>query len=266
MTFNNYHIHTIFSDGKAEAESFIIKAIEMGMGEIGFSDHSPVPCESNWNMPEDRYDEYVERISVLRKKYADSIRVLIGIEVDYAEKITDYCRYKKLDYTIGSVHYFTDKAGKIWNFDSTSGEYNEILNTVFNGSAREMVYEYYRLVRQMIGVLKPDIIGHLDIIKKFNRGNVFFNEGEDWYKDMVRETLTVIKKSGGLVEINTRGLYKGHCDESYPSAWIINECKKLNIPMILSADAHRPEELSLKFPEAAQGVGHKNLIQTNLNR
>jgi len=39
----NLHTHTNFSDGSAEPEVYVKKAIELGFTALGFSDHSPLP-------------------------------------------------------------------------------------------------------------------------------------------------------------------------------------------------------------------------------
>src|SRR3989339_315258 len=177
MTLPNYHVHTIFSDGLEDPESYIKHAISMGMAEIGFSDHSPVPFLSNWNMKEKDYKRYIQRIHALQKKYMNDIVVRLGMEVDYLSDLVDYDRYKKLDYIIGSVHYFKDSPD---NFDENLGNFTTLLKNVFKGDIKRMISEYYRLISEMVQVLKPNIIGHLDLIKKFNKDNIFFDEQADW--------------------------------------------------------------------------------------
>jgi histidinol-phosphatase (PHP family) len=63
-------------------------------------------------------------------------------------------------------------------------------------------------------------------------------------------TLELIKKSGTIVEVNTRGIYKGRSEELFPGTKILQKIRQLGIPVTISADAHRPEELSLYFNEA----------------
>ena len=73
----------------------------------------------------------------------------------------------------------------------------------------------------------------------------FFNETEKWYRDQVELTLSVIKKHDSLVEINTRGYYRYKQPDLYPGEWIIRRLAEMEIPALISSDAHKPEEILL---------------------
>ncbi|MFC2111450.1 histidinol-phosphatase, partial [Bacteroidota bacterium] len=108
---------------------------------------------------------------------------------------------------------------------------------------------------------KPDIIAHFDKVKMHNK-NRFFSEDEDWYIGLVDKTLEIIKQTNTIVEVNTRGIYKGKCDSLFPSIDILKKCFKLKIPIIISSDAHKPEEISSYFPETIEiikGIGFQEL-------
>src|SRR5437762_14159596 len=94
----------------------------------------------------------------------------------------------------------------------------------------------------------PTIIGHLDKIKIQNRENKFFDESDVWYRGEVLKTLDAIRKCEAIVEVNTRGVYQGKSETTYPSPWILSECLKRNIPITISSDAHHPDDLVNYFP------------------
>jgi len=140
----------------------------------------------------------------------------------------------------------------IWFIDGPKVEtYDKGLREVFQGDARKAVTAYWRQLQEMVVQEKPDIIGHLDKIKMHNRGR-YFREDEGWYVDLVDETLDLILHLGAVVEVNTRGLYKKRSDSLFPGPWILKKILTQKIPVTLSSDAHRPEELSLGFPEATE--------------
>ena len=65
------------------------------------------------------------------------------------------------------------------------------------------------------------------------------------------------------MEINTRGLYKKRCDAFYPSTEILMKARKLDIPVVISTDAHKAEELGLYADEAMielQKCGYGNVV------
>jgi histidinol-phosphatase (PHP family) len=54
-----------------------------------------------------------------------------------------------------------------------------------------------------------------------------------------------------VVEINTNG-WQCPCREPYPSAAILEQCRRRDIAVTLSADAHDPTHLLRDFPAAAK--------------
>lgn len=77
----------------------------------------------------------------------------------------------------------------------------------------------------------------------------YFSPNEAWYQKLVEETLEIIRKEGGIVEINTRGIYKGRSTQLYPDAAWLSVLKELGIPVTISTDAHQPGELALLYQE-----------------
>jgi histidinol-phosphatase (PHP family) len=63
--------------------------------------------------------------------------------------------------------------------------------------------------------------------------------------------------------VNTRGIYKKRCNDLYPGAWILKEMRKKDIPITLSTDAHRPEEIDGYYTETIEilkEIGYKSLV------
>jgi histidinol-phosphatase (PHP family) len=94
-----------------------------------------------------------------------------------------------------------------------------------------------------------EILGHIDSIKKHNRQIGFFSENEDWYRDLVLDTLEVVSGSGLLLEVNTGGMSRNYTQEPYPSKWILRRCAEMGIPVVLNSDAHRPDLIDYAFRE-----------------
>jgi histidinol-phosphatase (PHP family) len=101
----------------------------------------------------------------------------------------------------------------------------------------------------MITTQKPDIVAHLDKIKMHNQ-NRFFLTTDPWYVEQVGQTLEVIAAAGTVVEVNTRGLYKGRSDKLFPGDAILARMLEMNIPVTVNSDSHRPEEMDGFYPQA----------------
>nr|HPI87293.1 hypothetical protein [Bacteroidales bacterium] len=108
---------------------------------------------------------------------------------------------------------------------------------------------------------------HFDKIKMHNKDR-YFHEAEAWYRDRVMDLLDAISTTGVIPEVNTRGIYKKRSSDLYPGVWILKEMKKMNIPVILSTDAHHPDEIDGYYDEAVEilkEIGYNSLVCYNAN-
>jgi histidinol-phosphatase (PHP family) len=186
---------------------------------------------------------------------APGINILLALEIDYIPGITlpinHYHKKHPFDYFIGSVHLVKNEdSEKFWFIDGPDITiYDNGLKEIFSGDARKAVTAYYRQVQEMIVTQKPDIVGHLDKIKMYNRDR-FFSEEESWYMKLVEESLEVAAGAGCVIEINTRGIYKKRSETLFPGPEVLKKIHERNIPVTITSDAHKPHELSLCFEEA----------------
>ncbi|MGB3779662.1 MAG: histidinol-phosphatase [Tunicatimonas sp.] len=254
--YTNYHGHCHYCDGQEAPETYVKAAIAQGMRGYGFSSHAPLPYGLSWAMPSERLVAYRQDIAALQQRYADQLPIYCGLEIDYIPRVSgpNHQRWRELalDYTIGSVHFvdfFPD--GRPWEIDGSHTVFLEGLEAIFDGDVRRAVERYYALIRQMVAEDTPDIVGHLDKIRLQREGGELFDEAAPWYRAAVQQTLEVIAERGVIVEVNTRGLYKQKTSEPYPSWWILEEMKLLDIPITLNSDAHHPYEVMAFFPEMA---------------
>lgn len=258
MQLFNLHTHSNFSDGKANAEDVVIEAVNQGLKVLGFSDHSPVPFENTFAIKNENVNNYISTIKSLKEKYQDKIDIYCSMEMDFIPGIIkDFKKTKEelgLDYMIGSVHLVGNNIEKLWFIDGSKVEtYDEGLNNYFNGDIKKGVKTFFYQYNEMIETEVFDIVGHLDKIKMHNR-NRYFLEEDKWYCDLLMETLTLIKEKSLIVEVNTRGIYKKRSSDFYPSTWILPIMREMNIPVVISSDAHLPNELTLCFKQAEEAL------------
>ena len=266
MSWVNYHTHCNFCDGEGNPEKYAEEAIKNHGYALGFSSHAPFLYETKWAMKHDKLGEYIGTINQFKKTYGNKIDINLGLEIDYIPGVigpSDFKDNTDLDYIIGAIHFISQYPdGKYWGIDGAKEEFAKGLEIIFNNDIKKTVKAYYDLVQQMILKDKPDIIGHIDIIKKNNKGNYFFSEEEEWYRNNVLETLQYVKDSGCIVEINTRGVTTKRTDTLYPSVWILEEMYKMDIPVTISSDAHKPEEVYAYFNQTAiilKSIGFKSI-------
>jgi histidinol-phosphatase (PHP family) len=233
----DYHIHTTFSDGKAEPDEYIPAAIASGMKEIGFSEHINLfRANQEWCMDPDRTPEYINHIKRLRET-KKSIEIRIGFEVDFftgGENVTyDFISPLDLDYVIVSVHYLGDTT-----VDS-SPEF-------FTGKNIDDVYKsYFDLLYQAVESGLFDILGHADLLRIYNF-KPFFNP-----EYLYRELASRMSKHDVALEINTNGRNRPLAD-FYPDRRFLHLFRKENVPVCVNSDAHFPGRIGQYFDEAYQ--------------
>lgn len=267
MPWVNYHSHCNYCDGSQAAGEYVQAAMEAGFIVWGFSSHCPLPFENSWSMDSGAQLAYLAEINDLKEKWKEQIQVYAGMEVDFIPGVcgpeSKMNRFPELDFSIGSIHHvdaFED--GSPWEIDGTYKLFKKGLHQIFNNDARAAITRYFELTRWMLLLETPDILGHLDKIKIHQNKEGLFSEEEEWYRMQVIKTLKVMSNTHAVLEVNTRGLYKGHSLDVYPSRWILQIANDFNIPVTISSDAHEPEEAAAGFSFAArilQEVGYKQV-------
>ncbi|MBR6899695.1 MAG: histidinol-phosphatase, partial [Bacteroidales bacterium] len=247
----NYHTHSTYCDGKASPREMVDFAVAHGFTALGFSGHSPLPFDNTYSITD--YDGYCREVRALQEEYQDRIAISLGLEFDYVpgmlEDFTPLIEQGHLDYTIGSVHLIPVPGttprddNDLWMIDGPHYErYDEGLNRLFGGDIRAGVRAYFHQQNAMLERNRPTILGHPDKIAMHNRSR-YFKEDEPWYENLALETLALAHELDIIVEVNTRGIYKGRHPDYYPSRRLIKAMKQWRIPVIVSTDAHAPEDL-----------------------
>ncbi|HET7036955.1 MAG TPA: histidinol-phosphatase [Thermomicrobiaceae bacterium] len=252
----SYHTHSRYCDGHGEIAEVIEEAIAAGLDTVGISSHAPLPFSTEWNMPLERLAGYVAEVRRLQERYAGRIQVLLGSEIDYipGDEVAEFQRRQVhplgFDYYVGSVHFLGDG----WPpraFDGTEAEFRAILHADYGDDIGAMVTDYYRRLPGVLTISGVRVVGHLDVIKRWNAGQQYFRGDEPWYRDAVEGALRAIAASGHIVELNTAGWRKG-LGEPYPSPTILARCQALGIPITVDSDSHTPQEVAAGFQQAAE--------------
>ncbi|ASB50554.1 histidinol-phosphatase [Alkalitalea saponilacus] len=255
MSWSNYHGHSFYCDGRKAPEEYIPAALEQGMKIIGFSCHAPVPFETGWTMPKDKLPQYLLDIEQLQSKNFNGLLVLKSLEVDYIPDIAGPLHpdilSAKLDYVVGSIHYVDQfPSGQHWSIDNSNEEFEQGIAEVFNGNVKSAVTRYFHLQMEMLRYQPPSIIGHMDKIRMHNVVKQHFNEDDDWYVELVRETMLMAKDKNVIVEINTKYFAKNGL--LFPDHKHFKWMFENDIPVTINSDAHDPEKLTSGFSQVAK--------------
>jgi histidinol phosphatase-like PHP family hydrolase len=140
--------------------------------------------------------------------------------------------------------------GYIGFFVDSCAQKNEVEECqIFGDDIRATIGRYYGLIREMVSIMKPDIV---DRFHRNNPDQALFHEQEPWYVREIERTLEVIAGSGSILEINTKMHHADRRTSFNPSQGIIRMARNLQIPVHLSSDAHHPDDHFQSFEQAAE--------------
>ncbi len=234
----DYHMHTpLCLHATGTPVEYAARAAELGLPEIGFSDHSPMPeFFDDWRMPVEQLPLYFDQVAEARARFPE-MPVRLGLEVDWLEGgeswIADLAGRAPWDYFLGSVHYI----GR-WNFDHP-GEVKKFTEV----GVEEAWDAYWRLFGQAARSGFFQIMAHPDLIKKF--GHRPAGDLRRFYEPAVQ----ALVDSGAAMEINTAGLFKPVA-EMYPSPEFLQLAAAAGVALTINSDAHAPEEVGRAAAEA----------------
>ncbi len=231
----DYHVHSLFSDGKSAPEDYIAPAVAAGLKEIGFSEHLTLFMGSlHWSMNARAVKPYLARITKLRKNTM-YIKVKTGLEVDFfpgkEEEISSFLNGMRLDYVIGSVHYLGDATVDI------GPEFYEGKN--ING----LFEQYFDRVALAAASGLFDIIAHCDLIRIY--GYLPTLDQEPLYRKLAKS----FKIHDVAFEINTNGRNRPVGD-FYPDRKFLSVFREEDVPVCVNSDAHMPSRVAQYFDEA----------------
>lgn len=252
MRYSNLHTHTTYSDGKHGVRQNIESAIEKGMLSIGFSDHSYTDFDLSYCIPQEKLGEYISEVRRLGEEYADRIEVYLGYELDGFATMENRELY---DYTIGDVHYVRSFDG-LKTVDHSPANYLENVQLFFGGDHMAFAKAYYEAYAERIPIIRPDILGHFDLVTKFG----YIDESSPVYRKMALEALDASLNVCDIVEMNTGAISRGYRREPYPALFLLDEIKARGAKIMLSSDSHNASNLISYFDECvellrANGVG-----------
>lgn len=245
MVLNNFHTHTVFSDGVNTVREYVEAARARCMTSLGISDHSMTPFDLSYCMrPETHMERYEATVREEARRAAaeDGFHVYLGIEWDSGSTI-DPGLY---DYTIGAVHYII-KGGEVYPIDSGREKQSECLEKMFGGKRLDYMKYYCEAVVEHVRKNRPDVVAHFDLPTKHG----LFDENDPAYRKIVREALAETARYVPLFEINAGAVARGIRRVPYPNPIFLADLKAVGASILFSSDAHRAGHVDFFFDEMA---------------
>ena len=244
MIRTDLHVHTTYCDGKNTPEEVVLSAIEKGVERLGFSGHAYTSFDESYCMSVEGTKAYKREIAALKEKYKDKIEILLGVERDY---YSDEAR-GGYDYVIGSVHYLF-LGGEYSPIDESADSFRRLALGHFGGDYYALAEAYFDTLAGVVEKTNADIIGHFDLVCKYNEKYKLFDESHPRYVRARKACADELIKTGKYFEINTGGISRGYKTQPYPNEGMLRYLGKKGAKALLSSDSHRAETLLFGFEE-----------------
>jgi histidinol-phosphatase (PHP family) len=251
-------MHTpLCKHAEGHPREYAAKAIQLGLNEIGLSDHSPMKEHfDDWRMEWEEFPTYLQMVDEARAEFPQ-LPIRLGLEVDYLEGgekwVEELATQADFDYLIGSVHYIAPG----WDVDNPKH-----LSRFTEGSVEDIWKIYWRLYEKAIRSRLFDFVGHPDLPKKF--GHRPLGDLRRFYEPVIQ----ALVDTGVAFEINTAGLRK-QVQEMYPARQFLELAHNAKVPLLINSDAHAPGEVGADFDKAvalARDVGYTETLRFEKRR
>ena len=230
MIRQNLHTHTTWDDGKNTAREMIEAALAAGMTAVGISVHSPTEPADGWSLPAEKLPDYR--------------RVYCGVEWD----VTSSIALAPFDYVIGSVHYLPIEGHP--TVDDSEAVTERFLSEVFHGDADAAAAMYFGELERVAREPEVDIVGHFDLLTKFDERRHFFNPDSPVYRRSAERAMEALVAAGKIFEVNTGAISRGYRKAPYPSRALLTRLCQMGGHVTVSADAHAASGIACAFDEA----------------
>lgn len=237
------HVHTAFSkDGISAVEDYIGLLDRKKIEGIGFAEHVDF-------MPECGsygFFDYETYMTAIRKYQDDGYQLHAGAEIDYAksveEEILRHLKQKAYEYTICSVHMIDGVSisdGK--NVERFLGE----------DSFVDMIEKYYREVKHSVKVKNFDVIGHINIYKRYMAEKYLHGMRIlRLVEEMDYELAKICALSGKILEVNTSGIFSPLASILPETSFLKNYYGFGGRLISIGSDAHTAAHVGRGFKEA----------------
>ena len=272
----DYHMHFEYGDYDAAwVEGFFTAAQAHGLDEIGVSEHTHTFPEfepfyyDNLILDDSTVGQF-QKVWLKTNKFKHTLKdyfdFMAQLRMNHAVKVgIEVCNFKNqsevgklldawdFDYRIGSVHFLWG-----WGYDAS-----KLIDEWSHHNLRDIWEEYTAQVEMLAASGNYDILGHPFNVRLFK----FFPDFDTTpYLERVAEAL---KRADMVVDVNTGTLYRYPVAEISPYADFMKVAAAHGLPIVITSDAHRPEDCGKFYEEAlayVRGFGFDKIARFDKRR
>lgn len=235
-------------------------AVAAGYHTFGVSEHAPhsearflyeEEIRRGWDVTTSlhNFKTYTALLSEFAEEFADRLIVLRGFEAEvvptatyipemrgYIEQ-TDASGRRYFDYFVGSVHYVDELV-----IDGSIPDYRHAVEHC--DGIENFAVRYYETVVTMIETLQPDVVGHLDLIRRNLElaGFALSDIETPRIAAAIDAALETAKAYDAVLDLNTAGWRKGLA-HPYPAPALVRRAAHIGVPFCFGDDSHRVSDV-----------------------
>lgn len=244
MLKQDLHTHSTFDDGKNTLREMAAGALRAGLDSVGFSLHSPLPFASGWTCREEDVPDFLREAEKVREEFRGRLAVYIGIELDGESRM----EIVPFDYVIGSLHHVRAE-GQIFAVDESVEVSRAFIAAC--GSPDAAAERYFAQYDRLAGDERVDVVGHFDLLTKFNERVPLFDPASRRYLAAAESAMKRLADAGKIFELNTGAISRGYRTAPYPAEELLRMLYAMGGRITLHSDAHSADTLAFRFAEAA---------------
>jgi histidinol-phosphatase (PHP family) len=242
-------------------------AAAAGYHTFGVSEHAPrsqerflyaTEREKGYDIPRlhAEFEAYAKAIDLLAAEFADRLVVLRGFEAEviptagYRDEMLGIRERFGFDYMVGSVHYVDETS-----IDGPKADFETLLAR--SGGLEQAAVKYYEAVAEMVEALRPEVVGHLDLIRRNAEPDAPLDTPA--IRKAAGLALEAVRAHGCILDLNTAGYRKG-LGSPYPAPWLLRQAHAMGIGFCFGDDSHGPHQVG-EGVEQARGY----LLENGVN-
>lgn len=258
FSYHGGHSGEFCAHAKSTLEEVVDTAIERGFTHYGLSEHCPryrpqdlYPGEEQLGLDglAAAFDAYVARAFDLRDARSGEIELLVGFETEtlppegWLEAMTKLRSAHPFDYIVGSVH---DICGR-W-LDFSPAETVKLAGDL--GGPEALQVAYFDAVTNMVETLRPDVVAHLDLVRKYEPDGFSFSTR---VLRAIETTLEAIRASAGVLDVNCAAFRNGY-GPVYPLPQILERARAMGIRVTLGDDSHGVQTVGVGLEQSLAAI------------
>lgn len=265
MIHSCVHTHTTFCDGKNTMAELAEHALKCGLKTLGFSGHSYVAIDG-FGMEPSKSDGYLMEAKRLKEEYRGLLDILCGIELDSFSENPE--EYKSFDYIIASAHALFDSNGVYHVVDGATERFAQAASVGFDGDFYSLCDAYFKQFSDFIKRIRPQIVGHFDLVTKYNEKFGFFDVNNKRYIHSALTALDIALETDAVIEVNTGAVGRGYRTSPYPADFLLNRILERKGRVIITTDTHKIDKMLCwvdETEELLKSIGFDSVCELGVN-